>query len=540
MNSGLAPGEKPADEIFINASLYTGAPATSIAVRDRRILALGPTGTTRQFQAAATRICDLHGHFVMPGFNDAHAHLAAGGLAKLNVDLAGTRSLSEMQERIAARARTTGPGEWLVGRGWDHTVWPDRKLPTRHHLDAVTAGHPAIFSRVDGHLAVVNTLALTACGITRSTENPAGGAIDRGPDSEPTGVLRESAQDLVRSKIPKLSPAQRRCAIELALLDAARSGVTSIQDNSSWEDFLIYEDLEREGKLTARITEWLPFDSPLPLLLERREYRPQRDAMLHIGMLKAFLDGSLGSSTAALLAPYHDDPHNSGVLNYEFSDLVAKMIERLRAGFQMGFHAIGDRAVQMALDAISEAQHCARERDIRPAAGDFRFRIEHAQVIAPSQIARFRELNVVASVQPNHLLTDMNWAQSRLGSARARSSYPWKSFLDNGVLLAFGTDYPVEPITPFRGLYAAVTRANEAGTRDYFPEQRLTIQQAIAAYTTGSAYAEFAEKDKGQLSPGMLADFVVLDRDIITASPPEILETEVLRTVVNGQTVYEK
>ena len=264
--------------------------------------------------------------------------------------------------------------------------------------------------------------------------------------------------------------------------------------------------------------------------------------MLHTTMLKGFMDGSLGSRTAALLAPYSDDPGNSGLPQYKQAKLNPMAIDRVAAGFQMGFHAIGDRAAQMALDAFAEAERYCRENALRNGKTnpqDFRFRIEHDQVIAPDQFTQYRKLGVIASVQPNHLLTDMNWAMERIGPERAKTSYPWKQFLDNGVPLAFGTDYPVEPITPFRGVYAAVTRMNEAGTKSYFPEQKLTIEQALAAYTTGSAYAQFAEKEKGTLAPGMLADFVVLDRDLTKVPPPEILKTQVLRTVVGGKTVYE-
>ncbi len=258
--------------------------------------------------------------------------------------------------------------------------------------------------------------------------------------------------------------------------------------------------------------------------------------MLHTAMLKGFMDGSLGSRTAALLAPYSDDPGNSGLPRYEQGKLNRMTTERALAGFQIGFHAIGDRAVQMALDAFAEAERSAKENS---KTRDFRFRIEHEQIVTPGQFAQFKQLGVIASMQPSHLLTDMNWAMDRIGPERAKTSYAWKEFLDDGIPLAFGTDYPVEPINPFRGLYAAVTRQNEVGTKSYFPEQKLTIEQAIAAYITGSAYAQFAEKDKGTLAPGMLADFVVLDRDLTKVAPPEILKTRVLRTVVGGKTVYE-
>src|SRR5208283_777302 len=396
--------------------------------------------------------------------------------------------------------------------------------------------HPAIFSRVDGHIAVANTAALKIGGVTGQTQAPVGGNIDHDTTGEPNGILRDTAMGLVDSKVPPPTPARRRRAAELALADAARWGVTSAQDNSSWDIFLVYEDLEREGKLTLRISEWLNFDDSVSLLAEHRAHHPANDPMLHTTMLKGFMDGSLGSRTAALLAPYSDDPGNSGLARYEQNKLNRMAVERAAAGFQLGFHAIGDRAVQMALDAFAAAEAAVREHNQER---DFRFRIEHDQVITPAQFAQYKKLGVIASMQANHLLTDMNWAMQRIGPERAKTSYPWKEFLDNGVPLAFGTDYPVEPIMPFRGVYAAVTRMNEADTKGYFSEQKLTVQQALAAYTTGSAYAQFAEKEKGTLALGMFADFVVLDRDLTKVTPPEILKTRVLRTVVGGKTVYE-
>ena len=343
------------------------------------------------------------------------------------------------------------------------------------------------------------------------------------------------------AKVPPPTPEQRRHAAELALADAARWGITSAQDYSDWDDFLVFEDLEREGKLTLRISEWLVFRDPVAVLQQHREHHPSADPMLHTAMLKGYMDGSLGSRTAALLAPYSDDPGNSGLPQYDQATLNKMASERVAAGFQLGFHAIGDRAAQMALDAFAESTRNPQAHAATGAksAHDFRFRIEHDQVIAPDQFAQYKKLGVVASVQPCHLLTDMNWAVERIGPERARTSYPWKQFLDNGVPLAFGTDYPVEPINPFRGLYAAVTRKNEAGTKDYYPEQKITIEQALLAYTTGSAYAQFAETEKGTLAPGMLADFVVLDRDLTKFSPQEILKTGVVRTVVGGKTVYQ-
>jgi predicted amidohydrolase YtcJ len=399
---------------------------------------------------------------------------------------------------------------------------------------------------VDGHILIANSAALKAAGITKETKDPQGGKIDRDANGEVTGIIRETAMGLIYEKVPDPTPEQRRKAIELALADAAQFGVTSVQDNSSWEDFLIYEELEKQGKLTARISEWLPFDTPVEELVKKRAHHDAKDAMLHTGMLKGFMDGSLGSRTAALLAPYADDHNNSGIPRYTQEQLNKMTSERAAKSFQIGFHAIGDRGAEMALKAFAllEKRHSMDEKaecvtpfeEVRK----LRNRIEHDQVITPQQFACYRNLGVIASVQPNHLLTDMNWAEQRIGPERAKTSYPWKQFLDNGVPLAFGTDYPVEPITPFRGLYAAVTRKNEEGTKTYYPEQKLNIDEAIAAYTTGSAFAQFAETQKGTLAPGMLADFVVLDRDITKVPPAQILKTQVVRTVVGGRTVYEK
>jgi predicted amidohydrolase YtcJ len=541
---GLADDAKSPDVIFVHGDIYTQAnPARvqAIAVRDGRILAVGSNDDILKLKGSQTKVVDLGGHFVMPGFNDAHLHLSSGGFEKMNVNLVGSQSLAEMQQRVARKVAKAAAGEWIVGRGWDHTLWSGQALPTHQDLDSVTNGHPAIFVRVDGHIAIANTAALQAGGVTGKTQTPQGGKIDLDTKGEPTGILREGAQELVFTKVPPPTQAQRREAAELGLANAGRWGITSAQDNSSWNDFLVYEDLEREGKLTLRISEWLNFADPVNELTEHRAHHSLDDPMLHTTMLKGFMDGSLGSGTAALLAPYAHDPTNSGLPQYQQAPLNKMAIERVDAGFQLGFHAIGDRAVQMALDAftMAGAGPLARAAGGATSPTDFRFRIEHDQVIAPDQFAQYKKRGVIASVQPSHLLTDMNWAEERIGPERAKTSYPWKQFLDNGIPLAFGTDYPVEPITPFRGVYAAVTRKNEAGTRQYYPEQKLTIEQALAAYTTGSAYAEFAEKEKGTLAPGMLADFVVLDRDLTKVEPAEILKTEVLRTVVGGKTVFE-
>jgi predicted amidohydrolase YtcJ len=552
-NAVAAQDSKPkADVIFVHANIYTGIPANSqfssidrqeaMAVKGDRIMAVGKTADLQKLKGPQTQIVDLGGHFVMAGFNDAHLHLADAGATKLSVDLTGVKSLDELRDRVAKKVEESKAGEWILGSGWDETLWPVKVTPTRWDLDEVSNGHPVFLERIDGHIAVANTRALQLGSINLASRDPQGGHIDRNENGEPTGILRETAQQAVEDVIPKPNHNQMRQGIELALADLAQHGVTSAQDYSpNWENFQIYEELEKEGKLTARISEWLPFDETVDELNQKRQSHPQSDLMLHTGMLKGFMDGSLGSHTAALLSPYSDDPQNSGLPRYDPVKLNDMTKERVLAGFQIGFHAIGDKGVQMALDAFSGAEKAAREAHVKAVNGgdDYRLRVEHAQVTNPAQIAEFKQLKVIASMQPSHVLTDIRWAQDRLGPKRAATSYAWLSFLNKGVPLAFGTDYPVEPVTPFRGLYAAVTRKSENGKQEYFPEQRLTMDQAIAAYTTGSAFAEFEEKEKGKLVPGMLADFAVLDRDVTAVSPEKVLGTKVLRTVVGGKTVYE-
>jgi len=547
-----------ADVIFTHGDIYTGghfttpndpftaadgARASTMAISSGKIIAIGGDEVLSH-KGSKTQIVDLADKFVIPGFNDAHCHLASGGQEKLEVNLVGVHSLDEMKQRITERARTVAPGEWILGRGWDHTLWQSQQLPNKHDLDEVTNGHPAFFVRIDGHIAVANSAALKMAGLDRNSKDMPGGHADRDSSGDLTGIVRESTKDAFYKVIPPISAANRRKALELALAEASSWGLTSAQDNSEWEDFLVYDELRREGKLPLRIAEWLRFNNSVSTLKQQRRHNASSDPMLHTTQLKGFMDGSLGSRTAALLQPYSDDPQNSGLPQYEQANLTKMTVDRAAAGFQIGFHAIGDRGANLALNAFQEALRQAKASHFPTPPGaqgplDFRFRVEHAQVVTSEDIPRFKELGVIASMQPNHLLTDMNWAESRIGPDRAKISYAWAEFLKTTGYLAFGTDYPVEPITPFRGLYAAVTRMNEAGTKTYYPEQRLNIYQAIYAYTSGSAYAEFEEKTKGILAPGYLADFVVLDRDITKVAPSEILGTRVLRTVVGGKTVYE-
>jgi predicted amidohydrolase YtcJ len=546
------PAAPRADTIFIHGNVYTGVVemaafkavrrAQAIAVRGDRIQAVGENADILKLKGPSTQIIDLGGKFLMPGFNDAHAHLSAGGFDRLNVNLTGVKSLEEFRERVRARIAKAAPGEWILGGGWDENLWPVKTVPTRWDIDEVSGGHPVFLERVDGHIAVANTRALQLASITIASRDPKGGKIDRDSNDQPNGILRETARAAVRDAIPEPTHDQRRQAMESALAEAAQWGVTSVQDNSqSWEDFKILEEIEKDGKLTARISEWLPFNDPLEQLDTKRKQHPQSDLMLHTGMLKGFMDGSLGSHTAALIEPYADDPANVGLPQYDPAKLNEMTTDRMLAGYQIGFHAIGDKGAQLALDAFAAAVKAAKAKKVKAANGsdDYRLRIEHAQVVTPLEVVKFRDLKVIASMQPCHLLTDMKWAQARLGEKRAAHSYAWAEFLNRGVVLAFGTDYPVEPLSPFRGLYAATNRKSEDGKQEYFPEQKISMDQALAAYTTGSAFAEFDEKQKGLIVPGMLADFVVLDRDVTAVVPAKLLQTKVVRTVVGGKTVYE-
>jgi predicted amidohydrolase YtcJ len=544
--------------IFVHGVIYTGeglerdAPVTveAMAVGGGRVIAVGSSEEMEKLAGPKTVVRDLKGTAVFPGFNDAHTHMGSAGQTKLHLDLTGVKSLEAMLKSVGQYAANAAPGHWLTGGNWDHTLWADKRLPSRQDLDRVTGGHPTFLGRIDGHIAVANTAALKAAGITGKTVPPQGGAIDLDKDGEPTGILRESAKGLVTAVIPPPSEEDRRRGAELVMADALSHGVTSVQDFSDWQDFLVFEEMEKEGKLHLRISEWLPFKLPVDQLVKMRAHHDVNDPMLHTGMLKGFMDGSLGSRTAAMKAPYSDDAGNTGLPQYTQDQLNAMAEERAKADFQLGFHAIGDKANAMALEALGHANQAAKNPFCRPAgmrpqpmdekmacpAMQYRGRdrIEHAQVVDQAEIMNFRQEGVIASMQPNHLLTDMNWAVTRIGPERAAYSYAWKAFLDAGVHLAFGTDYPVEPITPFRGLYAAVTRKNEAGTKEYYPENKITRGQALYAYTQGSAYAEFAEGRKGKLMPGFDADFILVDRDLYKVDAAKILGTVVRETWVGG------
>jgi hypothetical protein len=560
----LSRAQAPADLILTNALIETMDPAHewagAVAIRGEFVVAVsyvGPGFPAAQEASAAdapeikpwlgpnTRIINMHGAFAMPGFNDAHVHIGQSALTKLAIDFTGVQSLAEFQQRIRAAVKDRAPGEWITGFGWDQTLWPGRRDPTRADLDAVSTSYPMFFARVDGHVAIANSLALKIAGVTQNTPQPPTGRIVRDAQTnEPTGLLQEDgATNLVFSKIAAPSTAERRRGIELVLADAARNGITSLQDCSyleisrdvsfSKENFLIYQQLRKEGKLTARITEWLDFTMPLAKLEELRNEWGSTDPWLKTGALKAFLDGSLGSRTAALFASYSDAPGTSGLLHMDEAQLAHMAIERDRAGFQLAFHAIGDRANHVALNTFAAVVAANGPRDRRD-------RVEHAQVVAPEDFARFAQLNIVASMQPSHLLDDERWASDRLGPERSRGAYAWRTMEKNGVHLAFGTDHPVEPLNPLRGIYACVTRELPQGGASWQPQESLPMKDCLRAYTAGSAYAEFEEKRKGTIAPGMFADLVVYPSNINQIPARELLTAKVKMTIAGGRIVYQQ
>ena len=545
--------------ILTNGKIFTadarGTIAEAVAINGARIVAVGTTREiTSRFRGA--RNIDLRGQLVTPGFNDAHIHFLGGGLSLLRVDLNGARTLEEALQRVAARVRELPAGAWVLGRGWDHTLWGGQ-WPTRQDLDRVAPANPVILQRVDGHVSWANSLALERAGVTRETQAPSGGEILRDARGEPTGILQETAAGLVGRVVPEPSREERLQAIERALADARRYGITSIQDNSGYETTQLYRELLRAGRLTVRVAEWQNFEDTVAVLQRQRaEFATFGDDPLRMRLtaLKGYVDGTLGSRTAAMLAPFSDDPQNSGIPRRSQEELTRMVVERATAGFQIALHAIGDRANRMALDGFAAAvprgplPARAPVEMIRDTSGRnlFRYtprhRIEHAQVVSPSDFARFRDLGVIASMQPSHAISDKRWAQYRLGEYRVLGAYAWHTMLSHNIHTPFGTDWPVEPISPYLGLFAAVTRQSTEGEPlgGWWPQERLTIADAIRCYTTEGAYASFEEREKGQIAVGMLADLVVHSRDLLTIPPAEILRTEAVMTIFNGEIVYER
>ena len=553
--------------VLTNGKIFTadarGTVAEAVAVDNERIVAVGTNAEIARGYAGA-RTVDLGGRLVTPGFNDAHLHFIGGGLSLLRVELVGAQTLAEAKRRISAKVRELPPGAWILGRGWDHTLWGGQ-WPTRADLDAVAPNNPVFVQRVDGHVSWANTLALTKASVTRETRAPEGGEILHDADGQPTGILKETAAALVGRVVPEPSRAERMQAAERALAEARRYGITSIQDNSGYESVELYRELLQAGKLTVRVAEWGNFEDTVEKLkAQRAEFASHKidPLRLRLTALKGYVDGTLGSRTAAMLAPFADDPQNSGIPRRPPEELTRMVVERDAAGFQIALHAIGDRANRMALDGFKAAMSNPRdvgvalqvdksvsgtevERMKRAAEREHaarRHRIEHSQVVAPADFARFRDLGVVASMQPSHAISDKRWAQDRLGEYRVQGAYAWHMMRSFGVRVAFGTDWPVEPINPYLGLYAAVTRQSTEGdpAGGWWPQERLSVADAIRCYTVESAYASYEEKEKGHLAPGLLADLTVHSRDLLTIKPEEMLQTETVMTILGGRVVYEK
>jgi predicted amidohydrolase YtcJ len=561
--------------VLTNGKVFTadarGTLAEAVAVEGNRIV---DVGTSREIAAAynGARIIDLKGRLVTPGFNDAHIHFLGGGLSLLRVNLVGAKTLAEAKARVAARVRELPAGAWVAGRGWDHTLWGGA-WPTKKDLDEVAPNNPVILQRVDGHVSWVNTLALQKGNVTRETRDPQGGEILHDAAGEPTGILKETAGGLVLSVVPAATREEQMEALGRALAEARRYGLTSVQANDvpSFEATPLYRELLKQGQLTVRVAEWQQFDRTVEeLKRERAEFESHGDDpfRLRLTALKGYVDGTLGSRTSAMLAPFADDPHNSGIPRMPPEQLTRMIVERARAGFQIALHCIGDRANRMALDGFEAAHRIRSGALYEPSIEELkvseallkgetkkkgwhppqvwlewpRHRIEHAQVVAPSDFARFRSLGVIASMQPSHAISDKRWAQERLGEYRVLGAYSWHTFMAHGVHVPFGTDWPVEPINPYLGLYAAVTRQSTEGDPPggWWPEERLSIEDAIRNYTTESAYASFEERDKGLIVEGMLADLVVHSKDLLTIAPREILQTEADITVFDGRVVYER
>lgn len=511
----------------------------AVAIRGERILAIGSDEEMMRYRGPNTRILDVQGRFVCPGFNDAHLHLASGAQAMSEVDLRGVNSMRELRRRIIRKLSQYPPGGWalgrgwIVGRGWDQTLFPDEEWPTRHKLDVYARDVPLFLRRICGHVALVNTKALQIAGIDSETPDPPGGRIVRDERTgEPTGILEENAMDLVSQYIPPAEMADIRPYLIEVLARLRGYGVTTVQDQSPPEMHTLYEELLDADSLTCRISVWADLSEDLT---QARRMRNQYDhPMLYFGLVKGFADGTLGSRTAALFRSYADANEHYGLTRMTRNEMNLQVLQADREGFQIGFHAIGDLGNRMVLDAYELAMYLNGDKQRR-------HRVEHAQVLSPEDIPRFGKLGVVASMQPSHCIEDMRWAEHRLGTQRCTHAYAWRALREAGTTLAFGTDWPVSPLNPMIGLYAAVTRRDTTGypPKGWFPQQRLTIEEAIEAYTYGSAYAEFKEHVKGTISAGMLADLVVLDRNLLKVPPRDILDTQVIYTILGGKTVYE-
>lgn len=560
VNSGQAGG-KPlsvgADLALLHGHIWTGEPyagpgvkpsstqwAEALAALNGRIIAVGSDSDVQPYVGPNTRVIDLAGRFAMPGFIDDHVHFVDGSFQLLQVDLKLTPNEAEFTRLIAQKAKSLPHGRWILGGNWDEEAWPDAKLPTHELIDPVTPHNPVFLSRYDGHAGLANSPAMKLAGVTRDTPNPAGGVIVRDVNGNPTGVFKDEAQTLIDRVIPNPSTGEFEDAIKAGLAEARRVGVTTVEDMALGDETpdgnfdSEVRELRRaqlEGWLTCRFYEITPIEE-WKRLADAGLSHGMGSEWLQLGAVKGFADGSLGSRTAWFFDPYTDDPSNRGLPRPMMSPpsrMEAAVHGATAAGIQSAVHAIGDRAISEMLDIY------AREGGAHPQI--YRFRIEHAQHMRPGDFKRFGRLGIIASMQPYHAIDDGRWAEKRIGHERARYSYAWRSMLDAGAPLAFGTDWPVAPLNPLLGIYAAVTRATLDGKHPegWFPEQRLTLDEALRAYTQGSAYAAFAEHDRGTLAPGKLADVIVLSDDLFKIAPEKIRETKVLMTIVSGRVVFE-
>ena len=538
----VAGAQPAASLVLLNGRIWTvndrQPRAEAVACLGSRIVAVGSSAEIRKWIGAGTEVIDLGGKLVLPGFNDAHVHFFSGGENLASVQLRDAKSEDEFRQRIAEFAAKQPAGRWITGGDWDHENWTPARLPTRQSIDAVTAGHPVFVDRLDGHMALANSQALKLAGITRDTPDPPGGTIVRNAAGEPTGVLKDAAMGPMVRAIPEPSGDRIADGVRAAMRYAAENGVTSVQDMSAAPEILrVYQTLLARSELTVRISGHQPLAEwqRLAAVGLRADFGGEK---LHIGALKGFADGSLGSATALFFEPYLDAPNTAGLANSEMipeSKMQSHILDADRAGLQVAVHAIGDKANHLVLGMYEEAvrQNGARDR---------RFRIEHAQHLRIEDIPRFGKLHVIASMQPYHCIDDGRWAEKRIGPERAKGTYAFRALLDSGAMLAFGSDWDVAPMVPLMGIYAAATRRTLDGKHPdgWVPEQKITVAEAIRAYTMGSAYASFDEKIKGSIEPGKLADMVVVSDDILSMPAVEIEKTRVETTVFDGKVIYRR
>jgi predicted amidohydrolase YtcJ len=529
------------DLVIINASVHTldeGRPtAGAVAILGNRIAAIGSTLEIRALAGPKTRVIDAGEKVVLPGFNDAHVHFLTGGFSLSSVDLRDAKSPEEMARRLEEYARKLPNGRWILGGDWDHEKWPGAPLPTKEMIDSATPDNPVFVNRLDGHMALANSRALELAKVTKERKDPPGGVIVRDPKTgEPTGVLKDGAEELVERVIPEKTFEEKHVAARAATKHAARMGVTSLTDMSAGDDVGLYQYMLERGELETRIYAIRSIVS-WEVLGKTGVRNAFGSDMLRIGGLKGFADGSLGSTTALFFEPYKDAPNTRGLLFDQMlpEGIMLKRVEGAdKAGLQVMIHAIGDEANKRILDIY---QQVAAEDGQR----DRRFRIEHAQHLRTNEIPRFGAQKVIASMQPYHCADDGRWCEKRIGPQRSKGTYAFRSLLDTGAVLAFGSDWTVAPLNPLDGIKAAVTRQTLDGKHPsgWVPEQKITLDEAVRAFTVGSAYAEFAEKVKGTITPGKLADLVMLNRDIYVSDPAEIDKARVVLTLVDGRIVWE-